>query len=516
MTKKKKKNKRPSAETQSAAMSKRKRRGDGDAQPTFGQDSEIDEYDGIDFEDPFPDEMDQQCDQMSEEEPDNSDDEQYVTTEDLEREVLGDSDDDEEIVEDGDENDMDVIEPTEPAPQVWRGTASQLEQDEVLDFDSKAYEMMHKLKVEWPCLSFDIIRDNLGAHRTKYPQTMWLVAGTQAAETDGNALTVFKAADLHRTTYDDAESEQEEHDEDLDEDPTVNFRELKCRAGINRVRCMPQLSHIVATWFDNATVQVWDVGRCLRAIENPAAGAKVTTKQCRLQQFTGHQVEGFALDWSPVAQGRLLTGDCKKHIHLWNPGQAGQWQVDPTPYSSHTDSVEDLQWSPTEEQVFASCSVDKTVKIWDARQKAKSALSVTAHDTDVNVISWNKLVGYLMVSGADDGSFRVWDLRNFQSDAPVGHFKWHSEAITSVEWNPNEESVICVSSADDQISLWDLALERDEDSSKQPEQQDLPPQLLFVHQGQRNIKEVHWHPQIDGAIVSTALDGFNFFKTINS
>lgn len=42
----------------------------------------------------------------------------------------------------------------------------ELQADEVLEMDSSAYDMYHQLNMEWPCLSFDIIRDKLGAKRT--------------------------------------------------------------------------------------------------------------------------------------------------------------------------------------------------------------------------------------------------------------------------------------------------------------------------------------------------------------
>ena len=52
-----------------------------------------------------------------------------------------------------------------------------------------------------------------------------------------------------------------------------------------------------------------------------------------------------------INTGRLATGDCRHNIHLWWPQSAGSWNVDQRPYSAHSASVEDIQWSPSEPNV---------------------------------------------------------------------------------------------------------------------------------------------------------------------
>lgn len=105
-----------------------------------------------------------------------------------------------------------------------------------------------------------------------------------------------------------------------------------------------------------------------------------------------------------------------------------------------------------------------------------------------------------------------------QTGKSVASFKHHTAPITSVEWNPKDSSVFAASGADNQISIWDLAVERDKESaggSNPAEEPDVPPQLLFIHQGQTDIKELHWHAQCPGVILSTAASGFNVFRTIS-
>ncbi|XP_024538614.1 glutamate-rich WD repeat-containing protein 1 [Selaginella moellendorffii] len=436
--------------------------------------------------------------------------------------------------------------PPAPVPKVWRPGVDTLEKDEELQFDPSTYDCLHAFHLGWPCLSFDIVRDTLGALRHEFPHTMFCVAGTQADASTSNTIAIVKLSNLtgkkrspNAVPNDESGSESDDSEDEQDQEtptpapdesskiPKLEERMVPHQGCVNRIRSMPQQPHIVASWSAEGFVQMWDFSSQLNAVAtNNDAGSSKRTSHPPLQICKAHKDEGFAMDWSPMTPGRFLSGDCKGVIHFWEPMPGGRWNVGNAHCLGHSGSVEDLQWSPSEENVFASCSVDKTIGIWDLRSRRKE-LSVKAHDTDVNVISWNKnkSASCLLASGSDNGLFRVWDLRAFKEDSAVAHFTHHSSYITSIEWSPHEESTLAVASADNQLTIWDVALERDTEEEAQYQMElgqeqaaapeNLPAQLLFVHQGQKDMKEVHWHPQIHGLLVSTAGDGFNVFRPCN-
>ena len=402
---------------------------------------------------------------------------------------------------------------------------------EELAYDSSAYEMLHKATLEWPCLSIDfVVPDRLNANfelynaaqkfpesllmdytdpstsqtskrhkNDKYPYTVYMVGGTQtSSDTKGtNKLFVMKWSDMYKTQYD-SDSESDDDPNNLDEEPTMLYEWVPLKASVNRVRTMNN-SAITALWTESGEVAIYDTSQLFLKLNAKQVNnkkktmKKLKTLNCKVRGFM-HTKEGYALDWSPLKKGWLASGGHDARIYTYTPTDYSfsDWQMNNTPLQGHEGSVEDIQFSPAEENVLASCSVDKSVKIWDLRVDTShgSQISFVAHESDANVIAWNSACTYLLASGGDEGAFKVWDLRYLKRGGAITNVKWHNGPITSLQFQPREESVLAVSSADNKLTIWDFSMENDEKAVQDPLAKEVPQQLMFLHQGQEDIKEL--------------------------
>lgn len=435
----------------------------------------------------------------------------------------------EEIVQEGDESEDEDGEEDDKEDggqrAVFRPGIDKLEEGEQLDFDPSTYDMYHSSQVDWPCLSFDVLKDELGASRTAYPMTAYVVAGTQAERVEDNRIYMMKWSRLYRTNRDGRGDSDEESSSSGESEGDDHEAQLDCTAivhpgGVNRIRALPQVGHIVATWADSGKVFMWNLESQRKALEKGPDKAPSTAKP--IFTCSSHKGEGFAMDWSPHDTGRFLSGGNDGSIFLWEPVHGG-WSVgSSTPFACHTSGVEDVQWKRKGDgcnSVFASCSSDHSFCVWDVRVGDRSkpaAHAPQAHEDHVNVLSWSPCVSELLVTGSDTGGFKIWDTRSV-SAGPMANFQWHRKPITSLDWHPTDETMLVVSSEDDCVSIWDMALEDDAEGRELPPGADhYPAQLLFLHMGQKDPKEVRWHPQLPGVCITTAATGFNIFKPCNT
>ena len=124
-----------------------------------------DDGEHIEYEDEFGDDVE-----------DEVVDGKYVTMaktdEDYENGVIEEEDDEdddngEETKIEGKESmDMSELKKNLPKKSVYLPTDG-LDPDEDLEYDPSAYDLLYRFTLDWPSLSFDFIRDNLGSSREK-------------------------------------------------------------------------------------------------------------------------------------------------------------------------------------------------------------------------------------------------------------------------------------------------------------------------------------------------------------
>lgn len=396
-------------------------------------------------------------------------------------------------------------------------------EEEEFGFTNSIYQSFFQTTFQWPCLSFDIIKDNLGAIRTDFPLTAFFVTATQAGEDDDNTMMVLKVENLQCTKNDDNLLE-----EDIVDDPTVNICQSTHRGCANRVRSMPQNPHIVATWSDIAGLSVFNISSNIRNLSLEVEGG-VSEEIVSIELE-----EGYGLAWSPHVEGLLAFGN--------NAGELGIIKVYETGYVglvlgfvAHKESIEDIVFSPNDVNVFATCSSDHHIKMWtvdlscldqidpnnlvdSVKSGVQLVFSWEAHNCDVNVIDWNKIDQQYIVSGGDDGTIKVWDISNMMSSLDGTEVKdpeqfvvftsgdYHKEPITSVEWNPNDSSEFAAACEEGRVTIWDLSVEAMDDEKIEG----IPEQLLFEHIIEEP-KELHFHPQIPSLLAVTGSSSFDVF-----
>ncbi|CDK28688.1 unnamed protein product [Kuraishia capsulata CBS 1993] len=402
--------------------------------------------------------------------------------------------------------------------------------DEMLEPDPTVYEMLHRMNLPWPCMTLDVLPDTLGAERRSWPHSVYLATATQAKRSKDNELIIMKLSSLAKTLVkdDQDDDDDEEEDDDVDYDPILESETIALKDTTNRLRVSPFAAetgeYLTATMSENGDVNIFDISPQFKAFDSPGYMIPKPNKRA-IHTIRNHgNVEGYGLDWSPLVQtGALLSGDMSGRVYH-TQRTTSKWVTEKFEYQASQASIEDIQWSRNEKTVFATGGTDGYIRIWDIRSKKhKPAINCKASTTDVNVLSWCNKIDYLIASGHDDGSWGVWDLRQFKPNSetysPVVSFDFHKSAITSIEFNPLDESIVAVSSEDNTVTLWDLAVEADDEEIEQQRQEtkeleDIPAQLMFVH-WQKDVKDVRWHKQIPGTLCSVGTDGLNVWKTVS-
>ena len=241
--------------------------------------------------------------------------------------------------------------------------------------------MLHRSKVDWPCLSIDfLIRerccpegpsnpgkwfpsqvlgnldqaagnttiDKQGRLKHKddnFPLCVYMVAGSSAEKKSDNRIYAMKWSEMHKTLHEDDEFSDSEEDEANHIEPTIRYETVQHRGSINRIRSLHG-SPLVATWNEDAEVGIYNIAPAVEELDRPVSkkDQKKNFQGCKVAGFKNKQ-EGFALEWSPKTFGRLAAGTCDAALWIYTPADencSSFVKENAVGLQGHTDSIEDI------------------------------------------------------------------------------------------------------------------------------------------------------------------------------
>ncbi|XP_068165973.1 protein HIRA [Antennarius striatus] len=203
---------------------------------------------------------------------------------------------------------------------------------------------------------------------------------------------------------------------------------------------------------DSGKVMIWNMSPVLR--EEDEKNENVPKMLC---QMDNHLACVNCVRWSNNGL-YLASGGDDKLVMVWRRAafigpstvfgsssklaNVEQWRC-VTILRNHTGDVMDVAWSP-HDVWLASCSVDNTIVIWNARKFPEMVMCLRGHTGLVKGLTWDP-VGKYIASQADDHSLKVWRTVDWQMEANIT--KPFSECggtthVLRLSWSPDGQYLV--------------------------------------------------------------------------
>jgi len=122
-------------------------------------------------------------------------------------------------------------------------------------------------------------------------------------------------------------------------------------------------------------------------------------------------------------------------------------------FEYHDDIIKEILFSP-DSYDLASCSIDKTIIIWNLNNGNKKYVLKEHHD-QVNCIDYNNK-GSMLASGSRDKTIRIWDTNTGKC---IKVLKYSKGEIQSIKFSPNGKYLLSAGTSG-RLEFWDYISEK--------------------------------------------------------
>lgn len=164
-----------------------------------------------------------------------------------------------------------------------------------------------------------------------------------------------------------------------------------------------------------------DVSRCAEVASRPgsSSGAGVSP-----HSQPSHSAAISTLAWFPFDTGSFFSGSADRCIRFWDTNTLAT--VSSVTCSGPVTRIS-MSAVPSSKRLLAAACGDSQVHLFDARTHSL-AMSLMRHDSGVLSLDWSPVSPNILSSSANDGSLRLWDIRQ---GIPLACFDMHTSGSNS-------------------------------------------------------------------------------------
>jgi periodic tryptophan protein 1 len=219
----------------------------------------------------------------------------------------------------------------------------------------------------------------------------------------------------------------------------------------------PIHKQVIASGSADGTVKLWDVTK---------AGSG--DAKCNAGTFSHHKDKVQSVAWNPKEGTLLASGSYDRTVALVDARSDGK--TSNVKLVRIAADCEALAWDPFRPEYLTVASEDGTISCWDVRKFETSTpiwSFVASEYGGVTDLSYNAQVPGMMVTCSIDKSVTLWDAHNVQNDnvikflppRPCGSKDMCAGKLYAVGFYPSSPWLLGCGGSGNLLSLWDLSSE---------------------------------------------------------
>lgn len=180
-------------------------------------------------------------------------------------------------------------------------------------------------------------------------------------------------------------------------------------------------------------------------------------------QASGKPRQVYSIDIADVAWAKGDSGDyiaaatSSGKIILYDLGHVG---LQAAQLHEHYRQVHKVTFSPHRGSLLLSGSQDGTVRLWDVRDARNDASTIqskrkfSGQSDGVRDVKWSPTEGVDFAFGTDSGWIQRWDIRNLRT--PKVRIPAHNLSCNSIDWHPDGKHLVSAG-IDKVVRVWDFS-----------------------------------------------------------